>query len=208
VFKDALRLMHPFIPFVTEELWHAFDFGQKPMELSGWPDPQSLGCDSESVAPMDELQEFIRSIRNLRAEAGLPPSQNVKRIVLRGIDSAFEPVLEANRDLISLCAKVNSIEVIPAGADKPHLALSSIVKAGQVFLPVGDLLDPQAEVERLKKELKQVEANLARSEKKLSSKNFVERAPEEVVETEKARAAESKSRRTRILENIKSLTED
>lgn len=208
VFKDALRLMHPFIPFVTEELWHAFDFGEKPMELSEWPDPTVYAEDAESVTQMDELQEFIRSIRNLRAEAGLPPSRNVQRVVLRGAHEAFKPVLEANRDLITLCAKVNAVEIIAAEADKPHLALSSIVQAGQVFLPVGDLLDPVAEVERLQKELKQVEDNLARSEKKLSSKNFVQRAPEEVVETERKRAADSRRRRERILENIRSLTKD
>lgn len=208
VFRDALRLMHPFIPFVTEELWHAFAFGEKPMELENWPDASLYQPDPESVDLMDELQEFVRSIRNLRAEAGLPPSQSVQRIVLRGPDAAFQPTIEANRDLISLSAKVKEIEIIPADATKPYLALSSIVRAGQVFLPVGDLLDPKAEVERLKKELKQVESNLARSEKKLSSANFVARAPEEVVATEKARAAESKSRRARILENIASLSEN
>lgn len=208
VFKDALRLLHPFIPFVTEELWHAFAFGEKPMELESWPDAAAYAVDRASVAEMDELQEFIRSIRNLRAEAGLPPSRNVQRIVLRGPDQAFEPVLEANLDLIKLSAKVDAVEVVAAEADKPHLALSSIVRAGQVFLPVGDLLDPKAEVERLQKELKQVEANLARSEKKLSSESFVAKAPEDVVETERQRADESKSRRVRILENIASLSEE
>lgn len=207
VFKDALRLMHPFMPFVTEELWHAFDFGKKPVELEGWPDAAAYPQDEACVAQMDELQEFVRSIRNLRAEAGLPPSKSVDNIVLRGPDAAFIPVLEANRDMISLTAKTKNVQVVPAEAEKPHLALSSIVKAGQVFLAVGDLLDPEAEIERLKKELKQVEANLARSERKLSSASFVAKAPEEVVETERARAAESKSRKARILENIASLSD-
>ena len=208
VFRDVLRLLHPFTPFVTEELWHAFAFGEKPMELEAWPEAAAYAEDRASVAEMDELQEFIRSIRNLRAEAGLPPSQNVRRVVLRGPGKDFEPVLEANLDLIKLSAKVDAVEVVAADAPKPHLALSSIVRAGQVFLPVGDLLDPKAEVERLQKELKQVEANLARSEKKLSSESFVAKAPEDVVETERQRADESKSRRVRILENIASLSEE
>ena len=109
--------------------------------------------------------------------------------------------------MVTLTAKVDMVEVLAADAEKPHLALSSMVRAGQVFLPVGDLLDPKAEVERLQKELKTVESNLAKSEKKLSSESFVARAPEDVVETERARLAESKLRRTRILENIASLSE-
>ncbi len=207
VWKDVLRLMHPFMPFVTEELWHDFAFGEKPMELEAWPSADHE-TDAAALAQMDELQEFIRSIRNLRAEAGLPPSQNVEKIILRGVDSEFESVLEANRDMVTLTAKVNCVEIIAADAPKPHLSLSSIVKAGQVFLPVGDLLDPVSEVERLRKELKQVEQNLARSQKKLSSESFIAKAPEEVVETEKMREAESKHRRARILENIASLTEN
>ncbi len=207
VFKDVLRLMHPFTPFVTEELWHAFGFGTQPMERESWPDASDYVADAEAVAQMDELQEFIRSIRNLRAEAGLPPSQNVSRIVLRAPDAAFVPVLEANRDMVALAAKVDAVDVLTADAEKPHLSLSSIVRAGQVFLPVGDLLDPKAEVERLQKELKTVESNLAKSEKKLSSESFVARAPEEVVETERARLAESKMRISRIRENIASLSE-
>ena len=207
VFRDVLRLMHPFTPFVTEELWHAFGFGTQPMELEAWPDAAEYAADAEATEQMGVLQEFIRSIRNLRAEAGLPPSQNVQKIVLRAPDAAFVPVLEANRDMVTLTAKVNEIEVLSADAEKPHLSLSSMVRAGQVFLPVGDLLDPKAEVERLQRELKTVESNLARSEKKLSSESFIARAPEDVVETERARMAESKLRRTRILENIASLSE-
>lgn len=207
VFKDVLRLMHPFTPFVTEELWHAFGFGEQPMELESWPDAAAYAQDAEAVAQMSVLQEFIRSIRNLRAEAGLPPSQSVQKIVLRAPDSAFVPVLEANRDMVTVMAKVENVETLPADAQKPHLSLSSMVRAGQVFLPVGDLLDPKAEVVRLQRELKTVEANLARSEKKLSSESFVARAPEEVVETERARMAESKLRRARIIENIASLSE-
>ena len=207
VFKDVLRLMHPFTPFVTEELRHAFGFGTQPMEREAWPDAAEYAADPEATEQMSVLQEFIRSIRNLRAEAGLPPSQNVQKIVLRAPDAAFLPVLEANRDMVTLTAKVNEIDVLSADAEKPHLSLSSMVRAGQVFLPVGDLLDPKAEVERLQRELKTVESNLAKSEKKLSSESFVARAPEDVVETERARMAESKLRRTRILENIASLSE-
>ncbi|MBP5212429.1 MAG: class I tRNA ligase family protein, partial [Pyramidobacter sp.] len=207
VFKDVLRLMHPFTPFVTEELWHAFGFGTQPMEREAWPDAAEYAADPEATEQMSVLQEFSRSIRNLRAEAGLPPSQNVQKIVLRAPDAAFLPVLEANRDMVTLTAKVNEIDVLSADAEKPHLSLSSMVRAGQVFLPVGDLLDPKAEVERLQRELKTVESNLAKSEKKLSSESFVARAPEDVVETERARMAESKLRRTRILENIASLSE-
>ena len=207
VFKDVLRLMHPFTPFVTEELWHAFGFGTQPMEREAWPDAAEYAADPEATEQMSVVQEFIRSIRNLRAEAGLPPSQNVQKIVLRAPDAAFLPVLEANRDMVTLTAKVNEIDVLSADAEKPHLSLSSMVRAGQVFLPVGDLLDPKAEVERLQRELKTVESNLAKSEKKLSSESFVARAPEDVVETERARMAESKLRRTRILENIASLSE-
>ena len=108
-------------------------------------------------------------------------------------------IWEEKKDILSLLPEELEAEFVAMGEQK--------FRAGQVFLPVGDLLDPKAEVERLQRELKTVESNLAKSEKKLSSESFVARAPEDVVETERARMAESKLRRTRILENIASLSE-
>ncbi len=205
VFKDVLKLLHPFIPFVTEELWHAFDYGQGSIELESWPCKDWASQGPGVLEDMAQLQDLIRSIRNLRAEAGLPPSQRVDQVVLRSSDDALTGLVEGYSDLIKVLAKVDHVAVISSDEPKPQRALSSVLSRGQVFLPAGDLLDVEAEILRLQNELKQVMANLERSQGKLDSASFLERAPAEVVEKERQRLEESRSRIQRINENLSSL---
>ncbi|EHM13067.1 MULTISPECIES: valine--tRNA ligase [Jonquetella] len=206
-FKDVLRLLHPFTPFVTEELWHAFAFGERPMELESWPDGSDLPTSEDSLAEMSSLQELVRALRNLRSEAGLPPSQSIDRAVLRFREATGEAFVKAHEDMIRLLAKVGRIEALGKDDARPRSSLTSIVGLGQVFLPVGDLLDVKAEVERLTGELKKVQANLQRSEAKLSKPSFVENAPADVVEKERERLEDSKRRIARLSENIESLSQ-
>ncbi len=208
LFKDVLKMLHPFIPFVTEELWHAFDYSKGAVENEPWPDGNLLDGEDPSVLDdMAQLQDLVRCIRNLRAEAGLPPSQRVEQVVLRGSNSHFAEIVKSYGDLISALTKVDQIKLIAADAEKPHRALSSVLSVGQLFLPAGDLLDVESEIARLQNELKQVRANLERSEKKLSSASFLEKAPADVVEKEQQRLADSKSRIMRINENLSSLAD-
>lgn len=205
VFRDVLKLLHPFTPFVTEELWQAFGYGVTPMELEAWPDGSHLPDFAQVEGDMTRLQELVRHMRNLRSEAGIPPSQRVPSMVLRCRNAEGHNLVETSRDMIALLAKVEQTTLIDELEPKPARSLSALVELGQLFLPVGDLLNVEAEVARLKNELKTVESNCAKSEGKLASPAFVDRAPVDVVEKERERLDESRRRIARIKENIESL---
>ena len=207
VFKETLSLLHPFIPFLTEELWQAFGFGQEPMEKEEWKVRSSDERPDTLEKSMDTLQDMIRAIRNLRAEAGLPPQKSVDSVVVRTDSRDTVELVKENEDMISLLAKVKRVSVVPTGSDASGKSLSSVLGSGIVYLPVGDLLDIDSEIRRLEQEKEQMESNLSKSEKKLANPNFVERAPLDVVEKERGRIEEFQRRIHRIAENIASLSE-
>lgn len=201
VFKDLFRLLHPFIPFLTEELWHGFGYGDCPVELEGWPEIE--GYNFGVLPQMEHLQELIRGIRNLRAEAGISPSTKLQRVLFCTTDE-IQQFMTNNMDAIQNLARIETMEFIESGQVASSLML--IVSTGQLFLPVGDLLDVDAEIARLQKEMKSIEANLAKSRNKLSSESFVAKAPADVVEKERARLLESEEKLSRLKANIASLS--
>ncbi|MDR1471597.1 MAG: valine--tRNA ligase [Synergistaceae bacterium] len=210
VFRDVLKLLHPIIPFVTEELWSAFGYGGGTIIGRGsWPDPSELYDISDagsSKDDMDCLQAVIRAMRNLRAEIKVPPQRPVPMMSLRLKDERGNALISENRDMISLMARVESVELEKYGAPKPPRSISRLTAEWDLFLPVGDLLDVGREVARLGNELEKLVSEMGRINSKLGNKNFIERAPAEVVEKEREALAACESRRRRIEENIEGLT--
>ncbi|GAB1400120.1 valine--tRNA ligase [Aminivibrio sp.] len=206
VFRRVLLLLHPFIPFVTEELWHTFGFGEESIETVSWPEPDRELIFPESPEEMALFQETVRVLRNLRAEARISPQTTVNRAVVQtGEDSPLAAVLRINGGMIETLAKIRSLTLLPPGGEKAAGALSSQLSGGEAHLIVGDILDIPSEIERLEKEAEAVQMNLSASEGRLSNPSFVARAPEEVVEKEKGRLEENRARMARIRENIESL---
>lgn len=206
VFQRVLSLLHPFVPFVTEELWQAFGFEGDSMEIDNWPQLDDLAQFPGAEDEMKVLQEIVRSIRNLRAEAGLPPQKLVPMSVIRTDDQSLKDLINNNQDIISLLAKVQAISVIAVSEAPLSLSLSSVLSSGTAYLPIGDILDVAAEVVRLKKDLAQAQADLAKCLGKLANENFVSRAPEEIVEQEKQRVIDFERKIKRIKENLVSLS--
>ncbi len=206
VFRGVLTLIHPFVPFVTEELWQAFGFEGDSMEIDNWPKIDEAGVFPGSEEGMKALQEIVRSVRNLRAEAGLPPQKSIPLSVVRTDDSTIAQLVRDNHDIICLLAKVQEISVISVSDVPPSLSLSSVLSSGIAYLPVGDVLDVATEVARLKKDLAQTQSDLAKSQGKLSNENFVKRAPVEIVEQERQRIEDFTKKIKRIEENVASLS--
>ena len=205
VFKTVLKLIHPFIPFATEELWHTFGFSDDSIERSEWPKASSALIFNNALSEMGTLQEIIRIIRNLRAEARVAPQQKVERVILQTDDDALKALVSANMDMISLLAKVERVDIISDSDKKPHGCLASVMTNGEISLEVGSLLDIKAEIERLEQELKSVEKDIDKMEKKLANENFTSKAPQEVVDKERGRLEENKNHHQRIADNISSL---
>ena len=207
VFEDVLKLLHPFIPFVTEELWHAFPFCKGIIERTEWPAPRLKEVDEDVIKEMDLVREVIRSVRNLRAEAHIAPQQVIPRAVLSVHNDEKLALIRSSESLITLLTKVEKIEIFDMAAQKPQKSLASVLDDVQVYLPVGELLDVEKEVQRLKNDLSKIEKDIEKGLAKLANPQFVERAPEEVILKEKASLSDNEAKRDRIKENLSSLND-
>lgn len=207
VFEDVLRLLHPIIPFVTEELWHAFPFGGKLIERCEWPEPRLASIDGNVIGDMDFVRQVVRSIRNLRAEARIAPQQAVPEAVVSVHAADKLELLQKCCKQIKLLTKVETVEFTEEGKAKPERCLASVLDGVQVYLPVGELLDVEKEVQRLQNELAKLEKDIEKGKAKLANKQFIDRAPAEVIEKEKNTLSDNEAKAFRTKENLKSLSE-
>ncbi|MDR1977863.1 MAG: valine--tRNA ligase [Synergistaceae bacterium] len=210
-FKTLLPLLHPFIPFVTEELWEAFGYHAaaeraESIMTAAWPKPKPE-YRFEIGRGMQDFQDAVRTLRNLRAEAHVPPQQWMGRAVIRMDRPETVAALKEALPLASTLCRVKEIELSPTAAPRPSACLSSVIGEGEISLHVGDVLDIDAEVARLKQELSSIEKTVAASRGRLDKPDFVVRAPVEVVEKERARVAEGQAQILRLEENLQSLSE-
>jgi len=207
VFRKVLLLLHPFVPFITEELWHIFGFSSNSIEEELWPSAEEM-FDEATIAllakEMHTVQETIRSVRNLRAEANVAPQVIVPHLAFDPTNEAAAKVIAENEDMIKLMSKVGQINFV---SRRPGGSLVSVLPWGNVYLIVGDIIDIPSEIERLKKEKEELALEEQRSLSKLSNESFLQKAPKEVVEKEKERLKKARERIERIDENITSLEE-
>jgi len=205
ILKDVLKMLHPFIPFVTEELWHLFEFGTGSMENEDWPVPDQACDENEETAKMSVFQEVVRSFRNLRAEAGFPPQKKLARGLLVMRDRKARSIMERNTDLLSVLTNIDEFGFLHSDGEKPSKALTAVLPFCEIFLPVGDVLDVSAEISRLEQEKAKSEKAAEKCRKKLDNQKFLENAPEEVVEKERNRLEEHEKRIRNIERNLESL---
>lgn len=203
VFEDILKMLHPIIPFVTDELWQAFPFGTDIIEHFSWPSPRIELSEEEVISDMSFVQEVVRTIRNLRAEARISPQQTISTVVLSVHNSKKLSLLEETESQIRLLTKIDSIKY---STEKPNRSLATVLNEIEIYLPIGDLLDIDKEISRLEGELEKLEKEIYKCTTKLSNTNFVERAPEEVIDKEKRTLDENIEKRDRIRENLTSLS--
>ncbi|MCL5037846.1 MAG: valine--tRNA ligase [Chloroflexi bacterium] len=183
VLSTFLPLAHPFIPFITEELWGALPGERKPLMVSEWPktDPYLIYPEDEEL--MDFRMSLVRVIRNMKAELNIS-SAEVE--ILYEAPDELEHAVEGAKEMAAFLAKVR--EMKPVGEfNRPKSALSAMVGDAVIYLPI-DEEQLQKEIERLGKEIEKAAGEIERVNKKLENKQFVEKAPEQIVETEREKA--------------------
>jgi len=201
---EILKLLHPFAPFVTEELWRVTAEGgparDNLLALASWPKPVAL-VDAEAEAEIGWVIDLVTAIRSVRAEMNITMATEIP-LVLVGVSAATEARAGRWSEVIRRLARLSSISV---GAGAPQGAVQLIVRGEVAALPLKGVIDFSAEQARLEKELARVAADIARIDGKLANADFIRRAPEEVVEAEREKRAEAQARRAKITEALKRL---
>ncbi|HQD05604.1 MAG TPA: valine--tRNA ligase [Bacillota bacterium] len=203
VLDGVMRLLHPFMPFISEEIWQHMPFREAPLVVSSWPEVREALRFPKEAAEMARVQEVIRVLRNLRSQVQLPPGRRVPAVVRP--DEEIRACLEEESHQISRLSFSEPLTV-DSRAEKPDKALTGIVgKDIEVYLPLAGVIDLEKEIRRLEKELKQVQQDLQRTQKKLNSQGFLSQAPPEVVAKERQRQEELLARQDKLTELLNGL---
>jgi len=201
-----LKLLHPFMPYITEELWARTVEHLKPRKTllieTQWPELSRLPENAEARAEMQWVIDLVQGVRSVRSEMNVPPSAKIA-FVLKDAGSETKLRLDAHRDVIATLARLSSMTV--ASAIPPGSA-QFVVGEAIVALPLGDVIDIAKERARLKKELKKAADEIARFDAKLANEQFVARAPEEVLQEQRDKRADAAALAKRLTEAIARLT--
>ncbi|MHB1528216.1 MAG: valine--tRNA ligase [Acidiferrobacteraceae bacterium] len=200
VLDAILRLLHPVMPFITETLWRALrpvsgHTGESIM-LEPYPEPDEGRISSDAHREISWLMRVIDAIRTIRGEMGVSPGRMLPVQLSGGTADDIDCVVR-HRSYIQALARVSSIEWLPAGSAAPESAIA-LVGSMKILIPLAGLIDKQAELARLSKEIDKTLQELERSQQKLLNQNFVERAPAPVIDEERRRAADFKRRLTQL----------
>jgi len=203
VLDNTLRLLHPFMPYLTEEIWSHLPTDGETITLAAWPQPDAKWEASGQVAEMELLMAMIRSIRNVRAEVNVPMSKKIEMIVKPSSEETLR-ILENNRHYVERFCNTSQL-TMSLDAAAPEKAMSAIVTGAEMFLPLAGLIDIDQEIARLEKELKTLNAEVERVEKKLANPGFVAKAPAAVIEEEKAKMNDYADKREKVIARIAEL---
>ncbi len=204
VLANTMKLLHPFMPFITEEIWQYLPHHQEDsIMISSWPIADDNAIDSEAEEKMTAIMDAIRSIRNIRAEMEVPPSRKAKVILV--VDRQDISLFEESKTYFERLAWASAVEVREDKEGIAANAVSAVTGKAQIFMPLEDLVDIEKEMERLQKEKEKLEKELARVESKLSNENFVKKAPPAVVEQERQKKAKYQDMMDKVLNRIESL---
>ena len=204
VLLNTMKLLHPFMPFITEEIWQYLPHHQEDsIMISSWPKVDGRAIDPEAENRMWAIMDAIRSIRNIRAEMEVPPSRKAKVVLV--VDRQDRSLFEESKIYFERLAWASAVQVREDREGIPSNAVSAVTGKVQIFMPLEDLVDIEKEMERLLREKKNLENELARVESKLSNDNFVRKEPPEVVEQEREKRKKYQDMMDKVLKRIESL---
>ena len=199
VMSNTLKLLHPFMPFITEEIWQTLPHDGESIMISAWPEFDPAHSFEAEEAEMERIMTAVRAIRNRRAEMNVPPSRKAKVYIA----TAYKPAFEHGSVFMQRLASASEVEV----ADSFELdgAVCIVTADAKIYIPMGELVDLAAEKARLNKELAAVEKDLAFVNGKLSNDNFVAKAPAAVVEAQREQKTRYEEKIAMLKESIAKL---
>ncbi len=200
VLESLLRISHPIMPFITEEIWQQVsplaDVDGDTIMLQPYPEMDTGLMDENAVQEMSWVMQFILGIRKIKGEMNIPPGKQVP-VLLNNVSKQALDWLLANRQYLDFLGRTESISVLTSEDEAPESA-TALVGDMEVLIPLADLIDKQAELARLQKEMAKLEAEMQRADKKLSNTVFVNKAPAAVVQKERGKLKDNQSALKRL----------
>ncbi|MFC4618154.1 valine--tRNA ligase [Camelliibacillus cellulosilyticus] len=200
---QTLRLLHPLMPFVTEEIWQHLPHRGETIMRQDWPVVHAKWEDQEAETEIELLQNIIRVVRNIRAEKDVPPSKPIE-LYIKPASAKEQAILEKNRIYIERFCNPSSL-AIDGKLAAPDQSITAVVTGAELYLPLAGLINIEEEIERLRADEKKWEAEVSRVQKKLANESFVNKAPAAVVEAERQKEQDYLEKRAKVQERIKEL---
>jgi valyl-tRNA synthetase len=201
VLDQSLKMLHPFMPFITEEIWQQLPSSKGSIALSSWP--ENNGNVNDTVdKQMTYLMETIRAIRNVRAEMDVPPKQKIELLVK--VEAEVKDTFRQSQAMIHRLGGVDKL-IIATTLDRPEKAMTAVVDKAELFFPLSGLVDVEQTMKKLTAEYNKLQKEVERVEKKLSNPGFVSKAPAEVIEQERQKGEAYKEKRAKVEARIAEL---
>ncbi|RNC80044.1 MAG: valine--tRNA ligase [Balneola sp.] len=202
-FEQLMKLLHPFMPFISEEIWQYIQ-DRKPEEalvISDWPTYNEAFDNQDDITLFQTMQEMISSLRNIRAEMGVSPKEPLE-VLVKTKDDSLASSLSQNRWVLEKLQSMQSLD-ISKSIEKPKACSSAIVNGNELYVPLAGLIDVDKEKERIQKEIDRITGWLKGVNGKLSNQNFVNNAPEAVVENERNKKRDGEANLAKLQEQLK-----
>ena len=203
VLNSALKLLHPFMPFITEEIWQKLPQEDESIMVSAFPEYQESHTDAEVEKVMATVMEVITGVRNIRGEMNLNPGLKLNALI-KTSNSEIQKALQDQSTYIRELARVEQLNIGP-DMEKPELSASSVLGDMDLIIPLEGMMDFQEERNRVEKELKKIEKDLIFLDKKLSNPNFVKKAPAEVIEKDEQRKTSLSEKQAKLEIQLKTI---
>jgi len=201
VLSNTLKLLHPFMPFITEEIWQHMPHEGVSVMTASWPVEETDLADAKAEQDMTVIMDVVKAVRNMRAEVNVPPGKK-SEVILHVSNEDATAMLECNLQYIKTLAAAEPVLFLPAGSDKPENAMTQVVGGVEIYLPLKSLIDVDKETARLAKEIAAIDKDLARINGKLTNSGFIAKAPPEVIAKEQAKADEYNEKKQAITERL------
>ena len=197
ILERTMRLLHPFMPFISEEIREHLPHEEGSIVRSAWPSAEPERIDETAEMQMGAVMETIKAVRNMRAEMNVPLGRKGE-VIIQPATAELAAVLSVNMPFIKTMATAEPVQIILAGAAKPENSVSRVISGIEVYLPLKGLIDVEKEVARMNKELQAIENELSRIDGKLANAGFIAKAPAAVLEQQKTRRTEIMEKMTAI----------
>lgn len=199
VLDKGLRMLHPFMPFITEEIWQKLGLDEETIMLSEFPTENKKYVDLAAEKEFDYLKEIINAIRNIRGEANVSPAKKIE-VIFKIVNDGEKEILEHNAKILDKLANVEKYEF---NTEIPALVGFKLVETTEIYVPLADLIDKEKEIAKLEKDIQKTQKELDRVLGKLSNEKFLSKAPKEVIDKENGIKEELENKIAKFKESIK-----